>query len=69
MKKKTKCGLVSQHMVLWYILTSTQRQFQGFISSPRPAAKFILLSLNRMQSRVVTGLLIGHNTRKDICMQ
>ena len=66
-KIKIKCGLVNQHMVLWHSLTSTQRQAQGFISGPSPAAKSILLSFNRMQSRVVTCLLTGHNTWKDAC--
>ena len=32
------------------------------ISDPRPATKARLLSFNSTQSRVVTGLLTGHNT-------
>jgi len=49
-------------MVLWHILNSTQRQAQEFVSSPSPAAKSKLLSFDRTQSRVVTGLLTGCNT-------
>jgi hypothetical protein len=63
MKKKIKCGFVNQHMVLWHSLTSTQRQAQDFISGPSPAAKSKLLSFNRVQSRLVTGLLTG----RDVC--
>jgi len=61
MKKKIKCGFVNQHMVLWCSLTSTQRQAQEFISGASLAAKSKLLSFNKMQSRVFTGLT-GRNT-------
>ena len=43
-------------------LDSAQRQAQELISVPSPGAKSILLSFNRTQSRVVTGLLAGPNT-------
>ena len=39
----------------------TQRQAPELTSDPSPAAKAWLLSFNRIQSRVVTGLT-GHNT-------
>jgi hypothetical protein len=41
---------------------STQRQARKLISGPSPATKARLLSFNAVQSRVVTGLLTGHNT-------
>jgi hypothetical protein len=46
----------------WQGLTSTWRQAWELISGPCPAAKTRLLSCNRTQSRVVTGLLTGYNT-------
>jgi hypothetical protein len=42
-----------------YVLPAKSRKM---ISSPIPATKARLLSFNRKQSRVVTGLLAGHNT-------
>jgi hypothetical protein len=42
--------------------TSTQRQAQKLISGPSPTAETRLLSFNRIKSRVITGLLIGHNS-------
>jgi len=41
---------------------STQRQAQKLISGPSPSTKTRLLSFNRTQSRVVTGLLTGLNS-------
>jgi len=41
---------------------STQRQDLKLIAGRRPAAKTRLLSFNRTQSRVVTGLRTGQNT-------
>jgi hypothetical protein len=38
------------------------RQAQELISGPNTVARTTLMSLNRMQSRVVIGLLTGHNT-------
>ena len=43
-------------------LTSTQGQALKLIWGPIPTAKTRLLSFNRIKSRVVTGLLTGHNT-------
>jgi hypothetical protein len=43
-------------------LSDTQRQPHELISGPNLGAKAKLLSFNRTQSRVVTGLLTGHNT-------
>ena len=39
----------------------TQRQAGGLISGPNLATRALLLSFNRTQSRVVIGLLTGHN--------
>ena len=52
----------NQHMAMWQSLTGTQRQAPELILGPSPAAKFRSLFFNRMQSRVVTGFLTGHNT-------
>jgi hypothetical protein len=49
-------------MAMWWCLTSAQRQAQKLISVPSPTAKIRLLSSIRIQSRVVAGLLNGHNT-------
>ena len=49
-------------MVIWRGLTSAQRQARKIISDPSPTAKTRLLPCNRIQSRVVTSLLAGHNT-------
>jgi hypothetical protein len=49
-------------MTLWQGLTSTQAQAREFICGPSPAAKTRLLSVNRIQPRVVAGPLTEHNT-------
>jgi len=41
---------------------STNIQDRELISGPSLAAKTRLLSFDRIQSRVITGLLTGHNT-------
>ena len=41
---------------------NTQRQAREIIWGPSLGAKARLLSFNRTQSRVVIGLLTGHNT-------
>jgi len=63
-KKKIKCWPGNQHMKMWQGLTSTQRQAPELNLGPSLAARTRLLYFNRMQSRVVTGLLTGHNTLK-----
>jgi len=45
-----------------FLLWPTQRQAQKLISGPSLATKTQLLSFNRTQSRVDTGLLTRHNT-------
>jgi hypothetical protein len=54
--------LVNQYLAVWRGLCSTLRQAIKLISCPSPATKTRLLSFNRTQSRVITGLLTGHNT-------
>jgi hypothetical protein len=51
-----------QHLTLWRGPYSTQRQAAELISGPDLATRAQLLSFNRTQSRVVIGLLTGHNT-------
>jgi hypothetical protein len=52
----------NQHLALWQGPCSTQRQAQELISGPNLATGARLLSFNRTQTRVVIGLLTGHNT-------
>ena len=47
---------------LWCGPCSKQRQAWELISGPKLATRVQLLSFNRTQSRVVIGLLSGHNT-------
>ena len=47
---------------LWRVLCRTQRQARELISGPDLVTRARLLSFNRTQSRVVIGLLTGHNT-------
>jgi hypothetical protein len=47
---------------LWWNLGDSQRQAWELISGPSRGARIRLSSLTRAQSRVVTGLLTGHNT-------
>ena len=62
--RKMKCWMQRQHLVLWCGPCSTQRQTWGLIFGPHLATKTWLLSFNRTQSGVVTGLMTGHNTPK-----
>jgi tartrate dehydratase beta subunit/fumarate hydratase class I family protein len=54
----------NQHLVLWCGPCSTQRQAGELSSGPTLATRARLLSFNRTQSRVVIGLLTGHNTMR-----
>jgi hypothetical protein len=56
--------LDKQHLIMWQGLAGTQRQARELILGPCTAARTKLLSFNRTQSRMVTGLLTGHNTLK-----
>jgi hypothetical protein len=47
---------------MWQGLVGTQRLARELISGPSIAVRTRLLSFSRKKSRVVTGLLTGHNT-------
>jgi hypothetical protein len=57
-----KRWMEKQHLALWGGPCSTQRQARELISGPNLATGARLLSFNRTQTRVVIGLLTGHNT-------
>ena len=61
---QTRLGrwLVNQHGVLWRGIGDTQRQAREFISGPSLSTRAKFMTLSRIQSRTVTGLLTGHNT-------
>jgi hypothetical protein len=61
-KNKIKSWVDNPHLVMWRGSCSTKRQARKLISALRPATNARLLSCNRTQSRVVTGLLTEHNT-------
>ena len=63
-QKRFSRWLISQHWATWRDLGNTLRQARELISGPCPGTRTKLLSFNRNQSRVVTGLLTGHNTLK-----
>jgi hypothetical protein len=57
-----KRWMKNQHLTLWRGPSSTQKQARELISGPNLATGTRLLSFNRTQTRVVIGLLTGHNT-------
>jgi hypothetical protein len=61
-RRKLRCWLSGQHWAIWRDLANTLRQARELISGPCPCIRIKLLSFNRNQSRVVTGLLTSHNT-------
>ena len=61
-RRKIKRWMDNQYLARWRGLGSTQRQARGLISGPSLGTKTRLLSSDRIQSRVVIGLLTGHNT-------
>jgi hypothetical protein len=60
--RKIKCWIKNQHLVLWHVPCNTQRQARELIYSPNLATRARLLSFNMTQSKVVIGILTGHNT-------
>jgi hypothetical protein len=56
--------LVNQHWEWWQGLGNTQIQARELISGPCLGVKARFLSFNRTQSKVVTGLLTGHNAKR-----
>ena len=63
-RRKMKWWIENKHLALWRGPCSTQRQARELIVGPDLAMGVRLLSFNRTQTRVVTGLLTGHNTLK-----
>ena len=63
-RRKIKSWMDNQHLVLWHGPCSTQRQARELISGPILTTKTRLLSFNRTQSRVIIGLLTGHNNMR-----
>jgi hypothetical protein len=61
-RRRIKIWIGKQHLALWRGPCGTQRQARELISGHNLATAARLLSFNRTQSRVVIGLLIGHNT-------
>jgi hypothetical protein len=61
-RRKMKRWIENKHLALWRGPCSTQRQARELISGPDLAMGARLLSFNRTQTRVVTGLLTRHNT-------
>jgi hypothetical protein len=61
-KRRQTAGCITSIWQSGMFPCSTQRQARKLISGPSPATKAGLLSFNRTQSRVVSGLLTGHNT-------
>jgi hypothetical protein len=63
-RRKVRCWLDNQHWARWQGLGSTQRQARELILGPSLSAETRLLSFHRTQSRVMSGLLTGHNTQR-----
>ena len=61
-KKEDKMLGGHHHLAMWCGPSSTQRQTRKLIMDPSPTTKTRLLYFDRTQSRVVIGLLNGHNT-------
>jgi len=57
-----RCWLDNQPWAYWRGFGGTQREASELISGPCLGVQARLLSFNRIQSRIVTGLLTGHNT-------
>jgi len=64
LQKRLGRWLANQHGAQWRGLGDTQRQAREFISGPSLGTRAKFIAFNRIQSRVVTGLLKGHNTLK-----
>jgi hypothetical protein len=60
-RRKIKCWMDNQHLVMWRGPGSTQRQARELISGPDLATRARLLSFSRAQSRVVIGILTRQN--------
>ena len=60
--KRLSRWLIKQQWASWRDLGDTLRQARELISGPCSGTRIKLFSFYRNQSRVVTGLLTGHNT-------
>ena len=60
--KRLSCWLINQQWASWRDLGNTLRQARELILRPCPGTRIKFLSFNRNQSRIVTGILTGHNT-------
>jgi hypothetical protein len=68
-RRKMKHWMEKRHLALCRVPCSTKRQAQELISGPDLATRAQLLSFNRTQTRIVIGLLTGHNTlRRHLCI-
>ena len=65
-RRKMKRWIENKHLALWCGPCSTQRQARELFASPDLAMGARLLSFNRTQTWVVTGLLTGHNTLRRL---
>jgi len=64
LKKRFGRCLANQHGTQWRDLGDTQRQAREFISGPCLGTRAKFMTFNRIKSKVITGLLMGHNTLK-----
>ena len=62
LQKRFGRWLANQHGAQWRGLGDTQRQARAFISAHSLDTRAKFMTFNRIQSRVVTDLLTGHNT-------
>ena len=60
--RRIRRWLLNQHWIWWRGLGDTQRQARELIPGTCLDARARFLSFSRTQSRIVTGLLTGHNT-------
>ena len=59
-RRKMKRWTEKQHLSVWRVPCSTQRQARELISGPDVVTGARLLSCNRTRSRIVVGLLTRH---------
>ena len=62
LQKRLGRRLVNQRGAQWRGHGDTRRQAREFISGPSLGTRAKFMTLSRIQSRAVTGLLTGHNT-------
>jgi hypothetical protein len=60
-RRRIKCWMDNQRLVMWHGPCNTQRQARELIFGPDLATRARLLSFSRTQSSVVIGLVTGHN--------